>query len=103
MTPPDTRGWALIGLFALTGVVLGLIAWRPDLSNNTLFVTVSTLIVGSGGLLNALGYFFGSSQGSTTKDSTIATLATTASTQPQVQPPPKPLVEAELDPFVIKE
>ena len=46
---PDTRGWALAALFVTTWFILGLIAWKPDLSNNTMFVTLATLIVGSGG------------------------------------------------------
>jgi hypothetical protein len=101
MKGPDARGWALIGLFALTGAVLIALTINPALSDNTLFDTIATLIVGSGGLLNAIGFYFGSSQNSARKDETIATMATTASTQPQVQPPldPKPLT----DPFVIKE
>ena len=84
MTSPDTRGWALIGLFALTAGIIAAITFKPELQGNTLFVTVATLIVGSGGLLNAIGYFFGSSQSSTTKDVTIATLANNPSPQPQI-------------------
>ena len=72
---PDTRGWALAALFVTTWFILGLIAWKPDLSNNTMFVTLATLIVGSGGLLNGLGYFYGSSKSSTAKDDTIASMS----------------------------
>lgn len=75
VSQPDSRGWALIGLFALTTLVIVALVVRPELSNNTLFDTIATLVVGSGGLLNAVGYFFGSSKSATAKDETITTLA----------------------------
>jgi hypothetical protein len=87
MTAPDTRGWALIGLFALTGVIIAAVTFKPELQGNTLFVSIATLIVGSGGLLNAIGYFFGSSQGSTSKDSTIQSLVS--------QTPPAPTLSVQ--------
>lgn len=74
MSGPDARGWGLIGLFALTSGILVSLAINPQLSNNTLFVGLSTLIVGSGGLLNALGYYYGSSASGAKKDETISTL-----------------------------
>lgn len=81
MTLPDTRGWALIGLFLLTAAIIAALVFEPSLQSNTLFVSIATLIVGSGGLLNAIGYFFGSSQSSNKKDETIATLAKNPPTQ----------------------
>lgn len=93
---PDTKGWALVGLFALTGGIFTALAINPALSSNTLFDTLATLVVGSGGLLNALGYFFGSSAGAAKKDETIAVMANTQANsppptlpQPQSQEPPE--------------
>lgn len=83
MNLPDTRGWALIGLFLLTAGVIGALVFKPDLQGNTLFVSIATLIVGSGGLLNAIGFYFGSSQTSTKKDDTIATLSASQPKNPQ--------------------
>lgn len=87
MTLPDTRGWALIGLFALTAGIIAAIAFKPELQGNTLFVSIATLVVGSGGLLNAIGFYFGSSQTSSKKDDTISTLA---GNQPSSSPSPQP-------------
>lgn len=72
---PDARGWGLIGLFGVTTLILCMLDRNPGLSNNTLFVSIATLVVGSGGLLNALGYFYGSSQGSSKKDEALSAIA----------------------------
>jgi len=58
----ETRGWITLGLFALTGEVVYLVATRPELDNNKLFFSLATLIVGTcfGG---AIGYWFGFSKG----------------------------------------
>jgi len=71
---PDTRGWGLIGLFILTGVIILLLAFHPTLSNNTLFVGLATLVVGSGGLLQALSFYYGTSQSSAKKDETLSSI-----------------------------
>ena len=72
---PDTRGWGLLGLFALSGGILFAIALNPALEKNELFSSLSTLIVGAGGFLGAIGYLFGTSKGSTDKDATITALS----------------------------
>lgn len=71
----DTRGWAFIGLFALTAGILAAIALNPALEKNELFSSLSTLIVGGGGFLGAIGFLFGTSKSSAQKDATITTLA----------------------------
>lgn len=64
MTKPDTRGWIGIGAFALTVYVFTLIAFRPDLADNTLFVTLATaVVVGSWGAV--VGFYFAASKGAT--------------------------------------
>jgi hypothetical protein len=66
MTLPtiDTRGWVALGLFALTAAVLGLIAWKPDLTDNAGFMVIAQAIVISG-LISVVNYLFGSSKGAT--------------------------------------
>lgn len=68
---PDTRGFALLGLFLLVAFILGLIALNPSLASVQLFGTIATSIV-TGGFIVALNFFFGSSKGSSDKDATIA-------------------------------
>ena len=85
MQLPDTRGSIVIGLFVLTAGIFGALAVNPNLSNNTLFDTLATLVVGSGGLLSAIGFYFGSSQSGAKKDEAIATLAQNQSPQSQTQ------------------
>lgn len=71
MTMPDTRGWALIGLYGLAFYLFTLIAIVPGISKDELFSVLATAVV-SGGLGGALGFFFGSSKGSADKDSVVA-------------------------------
>jgi len=75
LTSPDARGWTMIGLFALTGGILGAVAFNPTLEKNELFSSLATLIVGAGGFLGAVGFMFGTSKASSDKDQTIATMA----------------------------
>ncbi len=46
-TPPDARGWIGIAVFALTCVVLALLACVPSLRSDEFFKTIATLIVGA--------------------------------------------------------
>lgn len=71
MKPPDTRGWLVIGAFALTFYIVTLIALKPELAGVQLFGAIAMAVV-SGGLSGAFGYYLGSSQGSTNKDAVIA-------------------------------
>lgn len=80
----DSRGLMAVGFFVLTASIFALLAYNPTLAENTAFTTLAGLIVG-GGLINAGNYYFGSSSSSTTKDATIATMATNA-----VPPDPAP-------------
>lgn len=88
MQMPDTRGTIVIGLFALTAGIFLALAVNPALSDNTLFDTLATLVVGSGGLLSAIGFYFGASQSNAKKDDTISTLVG--------QTPQAPVVSAEV-------
>lgn len=67
---PNTQGWALIGLFALATYIFTLIAFNPHLADIQLFGALAMVVI-SGGLGGAIGYFFGSSQSSAKKDETI--------------------------------
>lgn len=85
---PDSRGWTMIGLFALTGGILLAVTLNPTLEKNELFSSLATLIVGAGGFLGAVGFMFGTSKASSEKDSTITTLVN--------QTPPAPTVSAQV-------
>lgn len=61
---PDTRGWIVIGLFALTGIVLGSVICNPSLTDNQGFMLIAQAIVISG-LIAVVNYFFGASKGAT--------------------------------------
>lgn len=73
MNMPDTRGWALVGLFALVFFIFALIAINPDIANVQLFGVLATAVV-SGGFGGALGFFFGSTKSSSDKDAVIASV-----------------------------
>lgn len=73
MPPPNTQGWALIGLFSLTFFIFALIAYNPKLADIQLFGALATVVI-SGGLGGAIGFYFGSSKSSEKKDDTIASL-----------------------------
>lgn len=45
---PDARGWIGIGAFLLAIIVLLLLAFVPDLRKDTGFMTLATLVVGTG-------------------------------------------------------
>ena len=64
MNLPDVRGWALLGLFALAFYIFTLIALNPLIANVQVFGVLATAII-SGGLMGAVGYFFGASKTST--------------------------------------
>lgn len=72
MQSPNTQGWALAGLFALTFFIFGIVAFNLKIeSMQQLFVVLATAVV-SGGLGGALGFYFGASKGSEAKDAIIA-------------------------------
>lgn len=74
MNLPDTRGWLVIGLFALTFFIFAIIAVHLDMTDlRQLFVVLATAVV-SGGLGSAVGFYLGSSKGSSDKDATIAAM-----------------------------
>ena len=70
---PDTRGWVVLGLFALGFFEIALMALSPALAGVDLFKTVTQATFVSGILLVA-AFYFGSSKGSADKDATIATM-----------------------------
>lgn len=72
MQLPDTRGFALLGLFLMVFFIFSIIACNPKIADVQLFGVLATAVV-SGGFGGALGYFFGSSKNSGDKDAVIAT------------------------------
>lgn len=73
---PDIRAWALGALFALTAGIFLMIFIKPEITTNTLFVSLATAVIAGGGLLGALGFYFGTSQSSAKKDDALAAAAT---------------------------
>ena len=62
MFQADTRGWLAIGAFAQTIGVGIIIACRPEITDNTLFVSLSTfLVTNSWGAV--VGFHFATSKG----------------------------------------
>lgn len=61
-TSPDSRGWNAIGLYVLTASVLGLLAWKPELKDNSLFSMLAQAIVISGLINGAVQFFYGASK-----------------------------------------
>ena len=77
----DPKFWAMAGLFLLTFFIFCQIGFDHTIANVQLFGVLATAII-SGGLGSALGYYFGSSSGSVTKDKTIASTLVNPSQQP---------------------
>ena len=75
MNLPDTRGWIALGLFALTTYVFTILALNISQSDlRQLFVVLATALV-SGGLMGVVGFYFGSSKESSSKDAVISAQA----------------------------
>lgn len=58
---PDARGFIALGLFLLTTLIFGMIAYNPKLAEVQLFGVLATAVI-SGGLGAATGFYFGSSK-----------------------------------------
>lgn len=58
---PDARGFIALGLFLLTTLIFGMIAFNPKLADVQLFGVLATAVI-SGGLGAATGFYFGSSK-----------------------------------------
>ena len=68
---PDTRGFIALGLFALTFFLFALLAFNPHLADIQLFGVLATAVI-SGGFGGMLGFYYGSTKGSSDKDAVIA-------------------------------
>ena len=68
---PDTRGFIALGLFALVFFLFSLLAFNPHLADIQLFGVLATAVV-SGAFGSMVGYFYGSTKGSSDKDATLA-------------------------------
>lgn len=87
---PDTRAFVAVGYFILSGILLQMIATNPDkLLGNAAFMTVTTLIIGTGGLGVVGAFFFGGTKtGAEVMTSQSKTISDSAagSTPPAPQP-----------------
>lgn len=62
LTPPDHRGWIILGFFGLTWRILEAVVANPLLLANASFMQLVGPISGAGGLLLIASFFFGSSK-----------------------------------------
>jgi hypothetical protein len=83
---PDARVWVAAGYFGLTFRLLQLIESKPELLNSAPFMTVATLIGGSGGLGVVGAFFFGG----TRSGSDVMTAQSKALVANSTTPPPSP-------------
>lgn len=81
---PDIRAWATVGMFALVFYDLHLIATVPNIENNELFKTVSTLLLGSGAFGLVCAFLWGGSKASVAAVDTVNAMARS----PTPAPPP---------------
>lgn len=79
---PDTRGFAMLGLFLLVFFIFLLIALNPKIADVQLFGVLATAVI-STGFGGALGFYFGSSKSGADKD---ATISAQLDKQPTIQP-----------------
>jgi hypothetical protein len=60
---PDARGWIGIGAFALTVMVLWMLAVFPDLRQDEFFKTIATLIIGTGFINGVVSWAYSATKG----------------------------------------
>ncbi|WP_375272033.1 hypothetical protein [Sphingomonas sp.] len=60
---PDARGWVGVGSFVLTVVVLGMLAFVPELRKDEFFKTIATLIIGTGFVNGVVNWAYGATKG----------------------------------------
>jgi len=84
LTPPDERGWIILGFFGLTWRILEIIQLNPALLANASFMQFIGPIAGAGGLLLIASFFFGSSKGTADANArSDAILEATKTAEPQ--------------------
>lgn len=66
MQLPDVRGWAVIGFFGLTYLILGMIYFHPELLKDADFMQFSQTLATGGILLIASNLFGGTKSGAET-------------------------------------
>lgn len=91
MNKIDSRGWVSIGLFALTLIVVALLALNPSLQDNKLFATLAQAIVITGLINLAASFYFGASKsGEAISAPPVAPAAAPAPVAPSKAPAAKP-------------
>lgn len=60
--PPDARGWIGIGGFALTVMVLWMLAAFPELRHDEFFKTIATAIIVTGFINGPLSWAYGATK-----------------------------------------
>lgn len=62
MRAPDSRGWFSIGLYALSVLIIGILAWHPALAENHLFATIAQAVIITGLINLAASFEYGASK-----------------------------------------
>ena len=83
----DLRSSVIVGLFLLTGGILGMIYQRPALLDSAPFMTIATLIVGGSGLGAIVAWLFGGTKtGSEVMSANAEALAAATPIAPALPP-----------------
>lgn len=83
---PDTRSLVTLGMLALAWRLLEMVDAEPGLLKDAAFMTLATLVLGSGGIGAAVNFFYGSSRGAEQQSQqTTAALANAVAQNPQPQ------------------
>lgn len=81
-TMPDVRGFAIIGFFALTFMLLGMIARNPDLLKDAAFMQLAQSLATGGILLVASNLFGGTKSGTETNKALAESITPSPPTPP---------------------
>jgi hypothetical protein len=86
---PDTRAFVAGGYFALAFYLLYMVGISPSLLGNAAFMTVASLIIGTGGLGVVGSFFFGGTKtGAEVMNRQSQALSGPAAPPPRAPPPP---------------
>lgn len=81
MKLPDSRGWVMIGLFALVFFLFAGIMLEPSLKDNQLFSNLAVAVISGSFCGGAVAFYYNTAKGSEAKDATIATMSQAISPQ----------------------
>lgn len=101
---PDARGWIGISVFALTVMILWMMAAFPDLRQDEFFKTIATLVIGTAFVNGVVGWAYSATKQGGELAERAATMAeqhaTSTNGNPQKveiqQPPDKPVPTSDV-------